>query len=235
MAPQHAALDDPAFVDAHSEYLERTAHVSWDGGVTGAARRAVELAGGDVVAEVLALHRLVGTTMRYVPGSTYVGVDIEDVLARGEGVCQDFAHLAVALCRSVGIPARYVSGYFFTVDDATGADTDDNVVHVQTHAWFEAAVPRFGWLALDPTNQQAVGLRHVKIGHGRDYDDVQPLRGVFAGGAHNDVEVNVEIRRMSVGAARPDSRLERRRRSRPMGHASVADDDLGQQQQAQQQ
>ena len=88
------------------------------------------------------------------------------------------------MCRSLGIPARYVSGYLFTTDDATGADAEDgDVVSVQTHAWFEAAIPGFGWLALDPTNQQEVGVRHVKIGHGRDYDDVPPLRGVFAGEA----------------------------------------------------
>jgi transglutaminase-like putative cysteine protease len=67
---------------------------------------------------------------------------------------------------------------------------------VQTHAWFEAAIPAFGWLALDPTNQQEVGVRHVKIGHGRDYDDVQPLRGVFAGSASPHVEPHVEIRRV---------------------------------------
>jgi len=69
---------------------------------------------------------------------------------------------------------------------------------VQTHAWFEAAVPGCGWLALDPTNQQPVGVQHVKIGHGRDYEDVQPLRGVFSGRAEARVEPKVEIRRLSV-------------------------------------
>jgi transglutaminase-like putative cysteine protease len=115
-------------------------------------------------------------------------------------VCQDYAHLAVAMCRSIGIPARYVSGYLFTLSDASGVDADVDVVRVQTHAWFEAAIPGFGWLALDPTNQQEVGLRHVKIGHGRDYDDVPPMRGVFAGGAVPDVDVTVEIRRMMAAS-----------------------------------
>ncbi len=100
------------------------------------------------------------------------------------GVCQDFAHLAVAMCRSIGIPARYVSGYLFTTNDATGEDPEADVVRVQTHAWFEAAVPGVGWLALDPTNSSEVGLRHVTIGHGRDYDDVPPLRGSLRGRGH---------------------------------------------------
>ena len=73
-----------------------------------------------------------------------------------------------------------------------------DVVEVQTHAWFEAAIPGFGWLALDPTNSSEVGLRHVKIGHGRDYDDVPPMRGVYAGGAVPKVDVVVEIRRMAA-------------------------------------
>jgi transglutaminase-like putative cysteine protease len=135
--------------------------------------------------------------LTYRPGTTYVGVPIEDLVARGEGVCQDYAHLAVAMCRSVGIPARYVSGYLFTDDDAIGADIDTDVVQVQTHAWFEAAIPGVGWLALDPTNKQEVGLRHVKIGHGRDYDDVPPLRGVYTGPTNADLQVAVEMRRLS--------------------------------------
>lgn len=83
------------------------------------------------------------------------------------------------MCRSLGIPARYVSGYLFTDRDDTGEVPVGDTVFVQTHAWMEAAVPGWGWLALDPTNGQVVGEHHVKIGHGRSYDDVHPLRGVF--------------------------------------------------------
>ena len=80
------------------------------------------------------------------------------MLAQGKGVCQDYAHLAVALCRSQGIPARYVSGYLFTRDDSTGADVEDgDVVNVQTHAWFEAAHPRAsaGWRSTRPTSRRS--------------------------------------------------------------------------------
>jgi transglutaminase-like putative cysteine protease len=129
-----------------------------------------------------------------------------------------------------------VSGYLFTTDDSTGADAGDaDVVRVQTHAWFEAAIPGFGWLALDPTNQQEVGVRHVKIGHGRDYDDVPPIRGVYAGPGAPEVEVTVEIRKSSGAApGRPEPpAVVRRRRFVP--DPLPLGDDARQQQQAQQQ
>jgi len=207
VSSHRSALDDPAFRDEHAEYLQPSPHANWGPVVAEAARNQAELVGPDTVSTVLALHRLVGTSLLYTPGATSVGISVERVLAEGQGVCQDFAHLAVALCRSQGIPARYVSGYLFTRDETTNLDPsddsdgdfgDDDTVVVQTHAWFEAAVPGFGWMALDPTNQQAVGARHVKIGHGRDYDDVQPLRGVFSGQALAVVEPHVEIKRLSV-------------------------------------
>ena len=144
---------------------------------------------------MLALHRFVHTSLQYTPGATYIGVDVNEVLAKAKGVCQDYAHLAVALCRSIEIPARYVSGYFFARSDETGADVEGDEVQVQTHAWFEAAIPGWGWLALDPTNAQQVGQRHITIGHGRDYDDVPPVRGIYAGGGRPSTDAIVEIRR----------------------------------------
>jgi transglutaminase-like putative cysteine protease len=101
----------------------------------------------------------------------------------------------VALCRSIGIPARYVSGYFFARADDTGEDVEADEVLVQTHAWFEAAIPGWGWWALDPTNAQQVGQRHITIGHGRDYNDVPPIRGVFSGGGRPSTDAEVAIRR----------------------------------------
>jgi transglutaminase-like putative cysteine protease len=195
-SPRMAQLHDPAFREAHGEHLAPSAHAAWTDEVAGEARRRAEAVGEDVVSVVLALHRTVGTTLAYTPGATYVGVPVEEVLQRKQGVCQDFAHLLIALCRSLSIPARYVSGYLFASDDATGADTGEDVVEVQTHAWIEAAIPGAGWWALDPTNQQEVGERHVKIGHGRDYDDVPPLKGVFSGPPEHALDVHVEMRRV---------------------------------------
>jgi transglutaminase-like putative cysteine protease len=198
-APRFEALARSDFIDAHIEYLQPGPHTEWGQGVVAAAERQRELAGPDVVGVVLAVHRFVGSTLAYTVGATEVGTPVEQVLAGGAGVCQDYAHLAVAMCRSLGIPARYVSGYLFTDDDAAGHDPGADAVTVQTHAWFEAAIPGWGWLALDPTNGQLVGERHVSIGHGRSYDDVQPLRGVFLGPADSQVLPAVEIRRVEGG------------------------------------
>jgi transglutaminase-like putative cysteine protease len=112
-------------------------------------------------------------------------------------VCQDFAHYLIALCRSVGVPARYVSGYLFASDSRDSAPVADEVL-VQTHAWTEIAIPGAGWWPLDPTNRMIVGGRHVKIGHGRDYDDVLPLRGLYHGPFHHELEVSVRMRRLAT-------------------------------------
>jgi hypothetical protein len=182
-------LSDPAFERDHLEYLDAGRHTTWGQGVTDVARRQVDLSGSDVVGTVLGVHRFVGSHMSYVPGSTEIGVPVEEVLSTRRGVCQDYAHLAVALCRAIRIPARYVSGYLFDETDAVGPG-----VTATTHAWFEAAIPGWGWLALDPTNGEPAGERHVKIGHGRDYDDVLPLRGAYIGPAGSVAHVEVELR-----------------------------------------
>ena len=195
VSPRVAELSNAAFRDVYVEYLSRSMHTEWDGDVAAAAERIAAVTGDDVVGIVLALHRFVHTSLQYTPGATYIGVDVNEVLAKAKGVCQDYAHLAVAMCRSIGIPARYVSGYFFASSDATGADVDGDEVEVQTHAWFEAAIPGWGWLALDPTNAQQVGQRHIAIGHGRDYDDVPPVRGIYSGGGRPSTDAIVEIRR----------------------------------------
>jgi len=221
-SPHTSSLTDPWFADMHIEHLERTRHVDWDDALTEEARRQVELAGNDVVSAVLAIHRRVGAMLSYRSGATYVGVSIDELMSSGEGVCQDYAHLAIAMCRSVGIPARYVSGYLFTADDSQGKDVDGDVVSVQTHAWFEAAIPGFGWFALDPTNRQEVSLRHVKIGHGRDYDDVPPLRGVYTGPPQATLDVGVEMRRLSeVASTVQTSALAAQRQAEHAQHQQV--------------
>ncbi len=133
----------------------------------------------------------------YRPGSTEIGMSIDKVLQSGCGVCQDFAHVAIAMLRTIGVPARYVSGYMFPQRVsgeafASGpADSDSDLhaaeegrrqsVSVQTHAWIEAAVPDWGWWALDPTNGTEVTDQYVAVGRGRDYGDVLPIRGTFKG------------------------------------------------------
>ncbi len=197
-APRMADLADEEFRDSHVEYLYRTGHTAWGEGVAVEAKRRAGESDDAVIDVVLALYQSLGTLLTYKAGTTYVGVEVEQVLAQREGVCQDYAHLAIALCRSIGIPARYVSGYLFTEDDATGHDTEADLVNVETHAWMEVAIPGAGWWPLDPTNQSELGERHVKIGHGRDYADVPPLKGVFSGPAEHELEVGVQMRRMTA-------------------------------------
>jgi transglutaminase-like putative cysteine protease len=192
-----AALRDPRFHDTHLEFLQPSPHVTWSAEVARAAHEVASGVADDVVALAQAVHDRVAD-LDYRTGITAVGVSVDEVFAAGGGVCQDFAHLAAAMLRALGVPARYVSGYLFTVDDATGEDVADDEVEVETHAWVEAAIPGWGWFALDPTNKQHVGERHVTIGRGRDYDDVAPLRGVFVGDQRHELDVSVSMRRLSL-------------------------------------
>jgi transglutaminase-like putative cysteine protease len=112
-------------------------------------------------------------------------------------VCQDFVHLGLMLLRELGIAARYVSGYLFAAPEDGGPDS----VEVQTHAWLEALTPDgesgVRWVGLDPTNRGMAGETHVKIGHGRSYQDVAPIRGVYRGPATSQHTAAVEMRRLN--------------------------------------
>ncbi|MEO6030024.1 MAG: transglutaminase family protein [Candidatus Binatia bacterium] len=191
--PRLASLRDTEFLAEHQEYLEASPHTAWREPLRRDAEIRAVNAGDDVVGAVLALHRAAATSLTYMPGSTYVGMDVNEVFARKSGVCQDYAHLMVAMCRSVGIPARYVSGYLPTALTPRGQAPDPNAAEVTTHAWVEVAIPGAGWWGLDPTNQQEVSASHVKIAHGRDYDDVAPLRGIYHGPAAHRLDVSVKI------------------------------------------
>ena len=193
--PSDATVDALDSVRAElSSFLRPSPHAIWDGPIEEAAREAL---GGavDVVDVATAVSDKVTSTLDYVPGATYVGVDVADVMSQGKGVCQDFAHLGIAMYRSIGIPARYVSGYLYATEQTSAVAPDEPELSVQTHAWLEVFVPGYGWWGLDPTNAQPVGELHVKIGHGRDYQDVMPLRGVYHGGADHQLGVQVRISR----------------------------------------
>lgn len=193
--PSDATVDALDSVRAElSSFLRPSPHAIWDGPIEEAAREAL---GGavDVVDVATAVSDKVTSTLDYVPGATYVDVDVADVMSQGKGVCQDFAHLGIAMYRSIGIPAQYVSGYLYATEQTSAVAPDEPELSVQTHAWLEVFVPGYGWWGLDPTNAQPVGELHVKIGHGRDYQDVMPLRGVYHGGADHQLGVQVRISR----------------------------------------
>jgi len=125
----------------------------------------------------------------YVPNSTKVDSPIEEALQARQGVCQDFAHIMIALVRSLKIPCRYVSGYMFHRDE----DKKDRSLDGASHAWVEALVPGIGWVAFDPTNNLVGGDRHIRVAIGRDYADVPPTRGVYKGESQSELSVAVSV------------------------------------------
>jgi len=137
----------------------------------------------------LAICTAIGEAVEYMQGVTGVTTTAAEAWAVRKGVCQDIAHLALGALRSVGIPARYVSGYLHPVPDAEVGQT----VAGESHAWVEWFCGT--WRGFDPTNLIDIGDRHVAVGHGRDYNDVAPLRGVYAGPYGSQLYVKVEITR----------------------------------------
>ena len=141
--------------------------------------------------EVLtALNEGIYRLFDYVPNSTKVDSPIEDALHTRQGVCQDFAHIMIALARSNRIPCRYVSGYLFHREEN---GRQDRSLEGASHAWVEALVPRLGWTAFDPTNNLIGGDRHIRVAVGRDYTDVPPTRGVHKGDSQSELSVAVTV------------------------------------------
>ena len=219
-----AGLADAGFRYAHLELLEPSQHVHWDRGDAVEQRAASAVAGASSVQEMVhAVVADVREALRYEQGATDIGITLGELLAGGAGVCQDFAHLATGMLRSVGVPARYVSGYLFADDETApgvgSADADSpDVVSVQTHAWIEVVVPGWGWWALDPTNGGEAGERHVVIGCGRDYGDVPPVRGAFMGTATAEVDAEVVMGRHLEAAPAGSESAPGHLRSVPAAH-----------------
>jgi transglutaminase-like putative cysteine protease len=122
---------------------------------------------------------------RYDPRATTISTPVDEVLRKKGGVCQDFAHLMISCARSMGLPARYVSGYLRSGADSIGAEA--------SHAWCALFCPEFGWLDFDPTNDVMPACDHVTVAYGRDYSDVAPVRGVALGGGEQIVTVAVKV------------------------------------------
>jgi transglutaminase-like putative cysteine protease len=189
------SLDSPAYIDAAGEFA-----LPW--------QDQPEIAGLESLHEALAadspletlelLCELIPDRFEYRPGATYVGSTIADLLELGAGVCQDFVHLSLVLLRRRGIAARYVSGYLWAAPEDHGTDS----VEVDTHAWLEALLPGTDghgepvWVSADPTNRRLVDETHVKIGHGRFYSDVPPVKGLYMGGATSQLNAAVTMSRL---------------------------------------
>jgi len=179
-------LQDLALRDQFAEFLMPTDYVGLQVGeecqtIVGEMRSAPD----PIEAAHIAIQR-VRQHMTYQPGSTNVSTTAQQAWASGHGVCQDFTHTTLALLRSAGIPGRYVSGYLHCEEEAVG-----QTVTGESHAWVEFWSGQ--WRALDPTNDRAVDGAHVFVARGRDYSDVPPLKGLYAGGHSEELGVSVSI------------------------------------------
>jgi transglutaminase-like putative cysteine protease len=150
-------------------------------------------AGRPVLAGAIDLMRRIFTEFVYDKAASTVDTSVEQVLASRKGVCQDFSHFAIACLRSLGLSARYVSGYLETLPPPgkpklVGADA--------SHAWLSLFVPEMGWVDLDPTNNILANETHVTLAWGRDYSDVAPVKGVVMGGGMHILSVVVDVARL---------------------------------------
>ena len=143
------------------------------------------------LAEKLALH--VKANFAFQAGATHVGTTADEVLSLGRGVCQDFAHLSIAVLRSLGIPARYVSGYIYTAAFRGAAHRPAADL---SHAWFEVFDRQAGWIGFDPANGRRVDHHYIAVAHGRDYNDVCALKGRCKDGGAHTLHVAVDVQRI---------------------------------------
>jgi transglutaminase-like putative cysteine protease len=150
----------------------------------------------DAVTTAMELMNALYSSIMYVPGATDVKTTAPEALRLGRGVCQDFAHIMLAACRSIGLPARYVSGYLYNpqlIDNRLeqGVPVPPNAA---SHAWVDVYVEGQGWISLDPTHNCAQTDEYVRVATGRDYADVPPTRGVYKGQAKERLTVNVSVK-----------------------------------------
>jgi transglutaminase-like putative cysteine protease len=153
----------------------------------------------DPLTALRGLSAILYKALDYEAGVTGADSPIDEALEGARGVCQDFAHIMIAICRGWGVPARYVSGYL-----ATSREEGDRSDPQATHAWVEVFLPSLRWVGFDPTNNVLAGERHIPVAIGRDYTDVPPSRGVFKGDAESQLSVGVSVRHADAGSAEPE-------------------------------
>lgn len=167
--------------------------------------------GRPILAAADALSSQLHQDFRYAPGETTISTPLLEVLEQRRGVCQDFAHVMIACLRSLGLAARYVSGYVRRLPRAGSGNATDASSEVPasaaaraasadgaSHAWVAVYSPPFGWVELDPTNDTRVASDHIAVAWGRDFGDVSPLRGVILGGGTHELSVSVSVTPLQV-------------------------------------
>jgi transglutaminase-like putative cysteine protease len=179
--------------ELRAEFVVDSHFVPLDVSVWKEAKDALQEGRSDIWADVRRICRHVYRTFAYKPRTTGVATLATDAIKLRSGVCQDFAHVALGMCRTSGIPARYVSGYFIKVERRPGEEE-------ASHAWIEAFVPGYGWAAYDPTHDRAADDRYVKVACGRDYGDIRPVSGMYRGGKTRSLSVEVRLREAEAAA-----------------------------------
>jgi transglutaminase-like putative cysteine protease len=181
--------DDPTIREHCWQYLLESRWVSLPPEIW---RQALDLTMAEtaVFEKAAAIMRWIHEEFTYEPGTTDVETHLEQAFALRKGVCQDFTHVMIGMCRAIGLPARYASGYILTGgrDSLVGAQA--------SHAWCEVYLPETGWIGFDPTNSVLADQRYVKIAVGRDYGDVAPIYGSYIGSAGCRMEVEVSVERL---------------------------------------
>lgn len=170
-------LQESRYVSRHSEIWRQAIDITRGGGPS-------------VFTQALAIMSWVHREFRYQPGSTHVNTHLEEAFALRQGVCQDFTHVMIGLCRAVELPARYASGYLYN------GPRDCLVGSQASHAWPELFFPGVGWIGFDPTNDTLADERYIKVAVGRDYHDVAPVQGSYRGSGRCRMQVLVEVEKI---------------------------------------
>ena len=186
-ADAFAGTADPVYVDRFAEFLAGSTHIRWTEPVDHFARDLQLDESAGVHQWARSLEAGVNEAITYERGATKVDTPVEEVVRVGRGVCQDMAHLMIALCRRRGVAARYVSGWLHL----PGIEGPG-----ESHAWVELAVPGHGWVGFDPTHPDPAHEHYVRLAVGRDYADVPPLRGSYLGPPTEKMVVTVEVRHL---------------------------------------
>jgi transglutaminase-like putative cysteine protease len=182
------ALDTPLLQDDHFDFLHSSEFVSLQAEVWRESIDALPCGLTDVWNDTVTIGEYINKNYKYTPLSTNVNTRASEVVIKKQGVCQDFAHLMLGLCRSHKIPARYVSGYFLNQHKLPG-ETE------ASHAWIEVFIPEYGWKGYDPTHRRIPDTRYVKLAVGRDYGDIRPVGGTFRGKGTRKMVVEVSVQR----------------------------------------
>jgi transglutaminase-like putative cysteine protease len=194
-APQTAEwakVQAGAYQDAWAEFLLPSELVAWSPRTGLFAEQLAVPRDRGLASWVTHLAATLNAALIYERGATDVTTTVDGVITAGRGVCQDFAHVYLALCRQNGLAARYVSGWLFE---------PDHEGPVESHAWVEVNIPGLGWVEEDPTHPGGVSDRYVRIGCGRDYSDVVPIKGTYLGGVTESMTVSVELRDVGTSPA----------------------------------